>query len=123
MKPCPCLAVSGRPCDPVPMSMRGDVTVSVEVLQSLSGFSPECWHTWTAGHPLLSWHYWNALHETGCASAATGWEPVYALVKKGDQALGAMPLYLKTHSRGEFVFDQAWASAFHQYGKPYYPKL
>lgn len=97
--------------------------VSVELLQDLSTLSPALWETWTAGHPLLSWQYLNALHDTGCASAATGWEPVYALVKQDRQPLGVIPLYLKTHSRGEYVFDQAWAAAFHQYGRPYYPKL
>lgn len=98
-------------------------TVSVSFQSDLNGISPSLWTRWTDGHPLLSWDYLQAMHDSGCASAATGWEPVYAVLEQSQECLGVLPLYLKTHSRGEYVFDQAWASAFHQHGMAYYPKL
>lgn len=64
-----------------------------------------------------------ALDHTECATKATGWAPHYLLLHRGDKLEGAMPLYLKSHSRGEYVFDYAWASAFERHGLPYYPKL
>jgi predicted N-acyltransferase len=63
------------------------------------------------------------LHETGCASRATGWTPCY-LTAWHDRALaGAVPLYAKMHSYGEYVFDWAWADAYRRHGRRYYPKL
>lgn len=74
-------------------------------------------------HPLLRHEFLLALEETGCASPKTGWAPHYLLLHRGDALQGAMPLYMKSHSRGEYVFDYAWAQAFEQHGLAYYPKL
>ena len=63
------------------------------------------------------------MHETGCASPRTGWSPHYLAPWRGQTLAGAVPLYLKSHSRGEYVFDHAWADAFERYGLRYYPKL
>jgi predicted N-acyltransferase len=69
-------------------------------------------------HPFTSYEFFAALEESGSASAATGWQPAHLL---GDDAL--MPLYLKSHSQGEYVFDHAWAEALERVGGDYYPKL
>ena len=61
------------------------------------------------------------MHETGCASPRTGWSPHYLALWRGQTLAGAVPLYLKSHSRGEYVFDHAWADAFERYGLRYYP--
>lgn len=72
---------------------------------------------------MLRHEFLLALQETGCASSETGWSPHFlALYRNGDLA-AAMPLYLKYHSRGEYVFDMAWARAFAEHGLRYYPKL
>lgn len=74
--------------------------------------------------PFLDWDFLEALETTGCASPETGWTPRHMLAH--DQAgnlVGAAPLYLKAHSRGEFVFDHSWADALHRAGGRYYPKL
>ena len=63
------------------------------------------------------------MHETGCASARTGWLPQYLTLHRAGALAGAMPLYLKSHSRGEYVFDWAWADAYERHGLAYYPKL
>ena len=75
------------------------------------------------GTPLVSHAFLCALHETGCASAATGWTPRYLTAWRGDALAGALPLYAKTHSYGEYVFDWAWADAYRRHGRRYYPKL
>jgi len=62
------------------------------------------------------------LEQSGAVSEQSGWRPSHLLVVNGDELLGMMPLYLKQHSRGEYVFDNQWAQAYHQYGLAYYPK-
>jgi predicted N-acyltransferase len=73
--------------------------------------------------PFLSYAFLHALHESGCASADTGWQPNYLMLWQGDTLAAALPLYLKMHSYGEYVFDWAWADAYQQHGLEYYPKL
>jgi predicted N-acyltransferase len=65
----------------------------------------------------------DALHETDCAVPAKGWGPQYILLKENGVLRAAMPLYLKGHSYGEYVFDWAWADAYYRHGLEYYPKL
>jgi uncharacterized protein len=77
-----------------------------------------------AAQPFLRHEFLLALEESGCAVAQTGWEPQHLVLEDGDRKLlGALPLYRKSHSRGEFVFDFAWANAYAQHGLKYYPKL
>ena len=74
--------------------------------------------------PFLRHEFLLALESSGCATPATGWDARHVLVRSRDGRLaGAMPLYLKSHSWGEFVFDFAWADAFHHAGLRYYPRL
>ncbi len=74
-------------------------------------------------NPFLSYAFLHALHETGCASQATGWLPQFLCVWQGQTLVAALPLYAKFHSYGEYVFDWAWADAYQQRGLEYYPKL
>jgi uncharacterized protein len=74
--------------------------------------------------PFLSWDFLQALEESGCASATRGWQPLHLLARDATRRLvGAMPLYAKDHSYGEYVFDHAWADALIRAGGRYYPKL
>ncbi len=74
--------------------------------------------------PFLTHEFLFALEQSGSATPETGWQGTHLLVSdRQDRLLGAMPLYLKSHSRGEFVFDQGWAEAFERAGGHYYPKL
>jgi predicted N-acyltransferase len=74
--------------------------------------------------PFLSWNFLQALEESGCVSEETGWISRHLLVQNASgQLCGAMPLYIKTHSQGEYVFDHAWANALENAGGQYYPKL
>jgi len=81
------------------------------------------WNALAPGQPLLSHAFLAALHATGCASPAKGWRPCYATAWRGHRLAGALPLYAKSHSYGEYVFDWAWADAFRRHGRRYYPKL
>ena len=74
-------------------------------------------------NPFLSFAFLDALHETGCASAKSGWQPQYLTLWHGEQLEAAIPLYVKSHSYGEYVFDWAWAEAYQRNGLDYYPKL
>lgn len=74
--------------------------------------------------PFLDWDFLEALERSHSATPETGWAPHHILAKSSDGKLtGAMPLYLKSHSQGEFVFDHAWADAYERAGGRYYPKL
>ena len=73
--------------------------------------------------PFLRHAFLSTLEETKCVGANTGWQAAHLIAKDHEnQIVGAIPLYLKQHSYGEFVFDWAWAEAYHQIGKSYYPK-
>lgn len=74
--------------------------------------------------PFLDWDFLEAAESSGCATPKTGWTPQHVLARDPDGKLvGAAPLYVKMHSRGEFVFDHAWADALHRAGGRYYPKV
>lgn len=89
----------------------------------------EVWNTLAPGmdgrpdNPFLDHAFLLALEEAGCATAETGWQPQHILIERDGTPVGLMPLYLKSHSMGEYVFDYAWADAFQRAGGEYYPKL
>ena len=72
--------------------------------------------------PFLRHTYLAALHTSGAATPATGWTPRFITLWRGDALVAACPLYLKTHSHGEYVFDWTWANAYAEHGLAYYPK-
>ncbi len=74
--------------------------------------------------PFISWDFLQALEESNCASVAKGWQPAHLIARDASRDIvGAMPLYAKDHSYGEYVFDHAWADALTRAGGRYYPKL
>jgi predicted N-acyltransferase len=75
-------------------------------------------------NPFISHAFLSSLEESGCVSPRTGWQPHYLRLETADgRLLGAVPCYAKSHSQGEYVFDQGWADAFERAGGDYYPKL
>ncbi len=97
--------------------------MSVEIVSTIADIDPAQWNGLTGGNPFLRHEFLHALHETGCASEKTGWAPRYLVALEKNRLTGAMPLYVKSHSRGEYVFDWAWADAYERHGLAYYPKL
>lgn len=99
----------------------------VEVRERIGDVPRDAWNALVGdGSPFLDWDFLHALEDTGCATARKGWRPLH-LTTWTDAPLrrlvAAMPLYLKGHSHGEFVYDWAWAEAAQRLGRPYYPKL
>ncbi len=94
-------------------------------LHSIAQIDAASWNSLvTQGQPFLRHEFLLALEASGCAVPRTGWTARHLVIEDKDgRALGAMPLYRKGHSRGEFVFDFSWANAYAQHGLPYYPKL
>lgn len=99
------------------------------VIKNLSEISSIQWENLRSSefngpaNPFLSYAYLRALEESGCACPQTGWDTHFLCVWLNDELHAALPLYLKSHSYGEYVFDWSWANAFEQHQAPYYPKL
>ncbi|MFS2026951.1 GNAT family N-acetyltransferase [Massilia sp. CT11-137] len=98
------------------------------IVSSLSEIGQADWDALVAlqqdPNPFLSFAFLHALHESGSATPETGWQPQYiALYDKDERLAAALPLYVKGHSYGEYVFDWAWANAYQEHGLDYYPKL
>ena len=99
------------------------LNLTIEIQDSYLALDADQWNTVVGDMPLLSHAFLSALETSGSVGKGTGWQPYPMLVHDGDQLIGAMPLYLKTHSYGEYVFDWAWADAYERNGMNYYPKL
>ena len=92
---------------------------------SLTELAADDWNC-LAGHdnPFVSYGFLSALEHSNCVGQRSGWQPLYLLCyDEQDQLVGATPSYVKSHSQGEYVFDQGWAQAYERAGGVYYPKL
>ena len=99
------------------------MAAEIRVVTQMSGFIEADWNALAGDSALLRHSFLHALESTGCVGAEIGWEPIHlGLFRKG-KLEAAMPLYVKHHSWGEFVFDFAWADAYRRQGLHYYPKL
>src|SRR5437588_11729682 len=77
-----------------------------------------------AHNPFISHAFLSALEASGSATARTGWQPQHLVAEtETGTVLGVVPAYLKSHSRGEYVFDAGWAEAYERAGGDYYPKV
>ena len=128
-----------------PTRPPGESSLRIEVRDSLADVDPADWDALNrGGYPFLYHAFLHGLDETGCLGRSTGWYPRYVLLRRGafeddgedgdeggdvradvpgSELVGAVAAYVKTNSRGEFVFDWAWADAYERHGLRYYPKL
>jgi predicted N-acyltransferase len=97
--------------------------VDTRIVESLAGVDPEEWNALAGPQPFVRHEFLSALIESGCASRRTGWLPQIILLSRAGALTGAMPLFVKSHSYGEYVFDWAWADAHERHGVEYYPKV
>jgi predicted N-acyltransferase len=98
--------------------------MQVELLSSLAQVAPEDWDALTGDNdPFVEHAFLNALETSGSVGAGTGWLPVHVTLRRQGRLVGALPLYLKEHSYGEYIFDFSWAAAAERAGLRYYPKL
>ena len=95
----------------------------MEVVESLAGVDAGEWNALAGRQPFVRYEFLSALLETGCASRRSGWLPRFLLLRRSGELAGAMPLFAKFHSYGEYVFDWSWAEAHERHGVDYYPKL
>jgi predicted N-acyltransferase len=94
------------------------------VHDAIADIAPQAWNSLAGdAYPFLRHEFLLAAEQTGCVSADAGWSPRHITLERDGRMVGAMPLYQKEHSWGEFVFDWAWARAYEQAGLRYYPKL
>jgi len=108
-----------------------EATVEVTVLDSLNQIEPHDWDACACpeavdGRPLdpFSTHrFLKALEESGSVGPGTGWAPKHIVARLAGQIIAVMPMYAKSHSQGEYVFDHSWAHAYERAGGQYYPKL
>ena len=106
--------------------------VEIRIIQSLSEIDagdwdacacPETFSGARANDPFTTHRFLKALEDSGSVGSGTGWQPQYLTASIKGQIIGVAPLYVKSHSQGEYIFDHAWAQAYEHAGGAYYPKL
>lgn len=102
-----------------------DPDLTVSIAPGVAMLPPAEWDALTGGaNPFVSHAFLSSLEDSGSVGAGTGWQPSPLVVREANGRLAAaLPAYLKGHSQGEYVFDHAWADAWHRAGGRYYPKL
>jgi predicted N-acyltransferase len=99
-------------------------TFDIRFLPRVSDIDAAQWNALAgADYPFIRHEFLLALEQSGCVNARTGWQPLHAIVERDSHLLACMPLYAKTNSMGEYVFDWSWADAYARHGLEYYPKL
>ena len=99
-------------------------SIDIRVLSSLASVEAADWDNLTGDDdPFVEHAFLSLLEESGSVGRGSGWEPTHVTAWRGKQLIGALPLYLKTHSYGEYIFDWGWADAAERLGVRYYPKL
>lgn len=102
------------------------MTLTLQAHIGIDQIGREAWNALAepTGDPFVTYEFLHACEASGSAVRRTGWAPQHLTLSDADERLlGAMPLYLKGHSQGEYVFDHAWADAYERAGGRYYPKL
>ena len=107
------------------MKEHTDATYETTWIRGLSEVDKTAWNVLALPlkTPFLEWDWLNLMETSGSITPQTGWLPHHLIVRAGGRLIGAAPLYVKTHSAGEFVFDHAWAEVAEKMGIHYYPKL
>jgi predicted N-acyltransferase len=102
-----------------------DVSPEIHIGLSMQDIDAEQWNRLVNDQsPFLTHSFLLALEQSGSVQADAGWQPCHLTVVGSEgELLAAMPLYVKQHSYGEYVFDWGWADAYQRHGQPYYPKL
>lgn len=99
--------------------------MEIQFIDQISQITDQDWQQLDKGNnnPFINKAFLQALEDSGAASKQGGWQPHHLVVKNKNELIAFMPLYLKNHSYGEYVFDSSWAKAYRRYGLAYYPKL
>ncbi|MEY5134704.1 MAG: hypothetical protein RL709_399 [Pseudomonadota bacterium] len=95
----------------------------LEFQSSFKNINQKEWNDLTKSNPFLRLEFFQSLEASKSIGEGTGWHPFPAIVIDQGSLVGALPIFLKEHSYGEYVFDWSWAEAYQKYGKNYYPKI
>jgi uncharacterized protein len=99
------------------------MAMEIKFIESIAEINPASWNSLIGvDYPFLRHEFLLALENSSSVSKATGWQPQHVVASAHGELIGVIPLYLKTHSRGEYVFDNQWVQAYYQHGLSYYPK-
>lgn len=103
----------------------GDTALSARIVENIADIPADTWGKLAGDdNPFVSHQFLHALEETGCATNEAGWLPQHIVVEETNgNIVAAAPMYLKSHSQGEYVFDHGWAHAWERAGGRYYPKM
>lgn len=100
------------------------MTLEVEFLASLDDIEAARWDAlWPASYPFTQHRFLYALETTSCTGAGSGWQARHLIIRDDEEIVAGAPLFVKSHSYGEYVFDWSWAGAYESHGLDYYPKL
>ena len=97
--------------------------ISCRFLSSVAEVPQDLWNALSGPQPFLRHEFLKALEDSGSVGAGCGWHPEPLAIYRGTRLSALVPVYRKTHSYGEYVFDWAWAHAYERAGLHYYPKL
>jgi uncharacterized protein len=109
-----------------------DETIEISMSGSLSEIGqaewdacacPEATDGGQPNDPFTTWRFLKALEDSGSVGAGSGWQPSYLVARQNGQMIACAPMYAKSHSQGEYIFDHNWAHAYERAGGRYYPKL
>ncbi|OYY50382.1 MAG: GNAT family N-acetyltransferase [Methylophilaceae bacterium 17-44-8] len=104
--------------------MTSSAPYTVKVITNIHAIDADSWDALSDDNPFIQYGFLSALADSHSVGEGTGWSCYFIVVLDvASQLVGALPLYLKTHSYGEYVFDWSWAEAYARHGIPYYPKL
>lgn len=103
---------------------KGLEVMEISLVEAVGAIPARDWDACAGGdNPFTTHRFLTALEHSGSVGEGTGWLPRPMVLREGGEVLGVVPLYLKLHSQGEYIFDHAWADAFERAGGSYYPKL
>lgn len=98
--------------------------MQIEFISSIHEVTAEQWNQLcTSDYPFIRHEFFAALEDSGSTCEQSGWQPHHLVLRDNQQVQLVIPLFIKTHSYGEYIFDWSWADAYHRHGLDYYPKL
>ena len=98
--------------------------MKIHFIESIKNIDETIWNNLVdSDYPFMQHSFLLSLEESKCVGEGTGWYTFHLVVKEEEDVIALMPMYIKTDSHGEFIFDWSWADAFYRNGMDYYPKL
>lgn len=101
-----------------------EIGISIRALARIADIPAADWDACAGSdNPFVAHAFLDALEQSGCVAPRTGWQPTHLVAESNGRVIGCLPLYIKGHSQGEYIFDHNWAEAYSRAGGQYYPKL